>query len=269
MNISRRRSHCKPQRLLATIAARRQPRYDAFVAFSDALGTGLESFRTLAGRAGDVGRHVLSLLTLRRRVMSPKGPASSSSPSGDTHARMARTKFEIGSPAVAVGGEPGELPATYGRDRVVLLARDPWCIFAYWEVTPSTRADATRNLDDDARLVLRIHDLTGGRISNDGDPWLDVELDADTGSEYVNVARPGVVLSAELGFRTGAGHFVPLVRSNALQVPPSQASPDGTVSWLPLRIHNAKSAASRSRGPAVDALPAGIPLRSGDIGVRH
>ena len=182
---------------------------------------------------------------------------------------MARTKFEIGSPAVAASGEPGELPATYGRDRAVLLARDPWCIFVYWEITPSTRADATRNLDDVARLVLRIHDLTGGRVANDGDPWLDVELDADTGSEYVNVARPGVVLSAELGLRTGEGHFIPIVRSNALQVPPSQASPDGTVSWLPLRIHNARSAASRSRGPAVDALPAGAPLRSGDIGVRH
>jgi hypothetical protein len=269
VNISRRRSHCKPSRLRATIAARRQPRYDTVVALADALGTGLETFRALAGRAGDVGRHLQSLLLLRRRVAPPNGPASSSSPTGDMHARMARAKFDIGSPAVAVGGEPGELPATYGRDRAVLLARDPWCIFAYWELTPATRAEAARNAGDDTRLVLRIHDLTGGRVAPDGEPWLDVELGTNAGSEYVNVARPGVVLSAELGLRTGDGRFIPLVRSNALQVPPSQASPDGSLCWLPLRIHGARSAASRPRGPAVDALPAGTPLRSSDVGVRH
>lgn len=271
VNISRRRPHCKPQRPRATIAAGRQPRYDTFVALSDALGNGLETFRVLAGRAGDVGRHVQSLLLPRRRATTPAGPAASSAPAGDTHARMARTKFDIGSPATAVGGEPGALRATYGRDRAVLLARDPWCIYAYWELTPATRAEAARNVGDDAtdaQLVLRIHDLTGGRV--DGDGWLDVDLGTDAGSDYVNVARPGVVLRAELGLRTRAGTFLSLVRSNALQVPPSQASPDGTVSWLPLRIHSTRSAAGRPRGPAVDALPAGTPpLRSSDVGVRH
>jgi hypothetical protein len=253
-----------------------KPCYDTVVALSDVLGSGLEAFRALAGRAGTVGRHMQSLLILRRRTTSHRDPAAiGRSPAGETHARIARMKFDIGSPAIPFGGEPGELPAIYGRDRIVLLPRDPWWVYAYWEITPATRAEAMRTLGvdaDAAPLVLRIHDLTAdAQVADQRDPWIDVEISVDVGSQYMNVGRPGVTVSAELGLCTRAGRFAPLVRSNTLQVPPSQASPDGTVSWLPMRIPSARSAASRPRA-AHDALPtAATPpaLRSGDAGVRH
>jgi hypothetical protein len=245
--------------------------YDGPVALADALENGLETFRAIADRVGSVGRSLQSLLGRRAR---PRLEPGSTSAAADTHTRIARIKFDLGSPAVPFGGEARELPDTYGRDRAVLLARDPWWLFAYWEITPGTRAEAVSTLGGEAqlaRLVLRIHDLTSAARGTDhGDPSIDVEVSGDAGSEYVNVGRPGVVVNAELGLCTRAGRFVPLVRSNTLQVPPSQASADGTVSWLPMRMPTARGTANRPRSP--DALAnAGTPpsLRSGDAGVRH
>ena len=34
-----------------------------------------------------------------------------------------------------------ELPAQYGQNKLVLLVRDPWWVYAYWEVTDSKRRE--------------------------------------------------------------------------------------------------------------------------------
>ena len=35
-----------------------------------------------------------------------------------------------------------ELPAHYGEDRITVMARDPWWLFAYWEIRPGPRKGA-------------------------------------------------------------------------------------------------------------------------------
>ena len=249
------------------------------MALSDALESGVATFRTLAARAGHVGRQLQSFLppVLRRRNAPAWSPAiTEPSAAEGTHARIARAKFDLGSPAVRVGGEPGDLPRAYGRDRVVLLPRDPWWIFAYWEITPATRDEALRAFGVEAtgaQMILRVHDLTASADTAEGDvPSIDVEVPSATGGRYVDVGRPGITSYAELGLRTPAGRFVPLVRSNTLHVPPSQASPDATVSWLPLRTPSGRIAATRPQGSAAATPPGSATsptLRSGDAGVRH
>jgi hypothetical protein len=125
--------------------------------------------------------------------------------------------------------EAGELPSAYGVDRLTLLARDPWCIFAYWEVTPGRREPALEALGREAEgacQVLRLY-----AHGADGDATVDVELPVDLGSRYLSVASPGASCRAEIGLSAPSGRFVPLVSSNTVRMPSAAPSNDTSLVW--------------------------------------
>ena len=135
-----------------------------------------------------------------------------------------------------VDPEPGDLPPAYGVDRLVLVPRDPWWIFVFWEVAPSTREAAITALGaeaDEARPMLRVYDVSfvDPRGSNTSLSF-DVEVPSEVQSWYVNVGRPAASYCAEVGLRTTSGHFLPLVRSNVIATPRATPSPDREVRWL-------------------------------------
>lgn len=132
--------------------------------------------------------------------------------------------------------EPGDLPAAYGVDRLVLLPRDPWWVFVFWEIAPATRDAACTALGAEAagaRPMLRLYDVTfvDPRGSN-ASLSFDVEVPTGVESWYVNVGRPAASYCAEVGLRTAAGRFLPLVRSNVVATPRATPSPDREVRWL-------------------------------------
>ncbi|MCW5891866.1 MAG: DUF4912 domain-containing protein [bacterium] len=155
--------------------------------------------------------------------------------------RVEESKFWLG-PAVrgepAVGpssGEHGELPRAYGRDRCVLLPRDPWWLFAFWEVTPTTRVAALRALAAEAEgavEVLRVFERPLGGAERLA---FDVELTPGADRWYVPLGRPGGAWVVELGLRTARGRFVPLVRSNPAVAPAAAASEQTEVEWVTVR----------------------------------
>src|SRR5262249_12828065 len=147
-------------------------------------------------------------------------------------------RSEIGAPAV-VDRETAELPRSYGADRIVLLPRDPWWSFTYWEITPTTRVQGLRALGGEAegaREVLRVYDVTFITFTGDN-AWLsfDVELPPGADHWYLNVGRPAASFCVEIGLRTPGGRFLPLARSNAITTPRTSPSPDTTVRWVDLR----------------------------------
>lgn len=152
--------------------------------------------------------------------------------------------------------EPGELPHGYGTDRLVLLPRDPWWVFAYWEVIPAVRGTALRGLGaeaEGARDVLRVYDVTFLTFTGDN-AWFffDVELTPGADRWYVNVPRPAAAYVAEIGLRTRAGRFVPLVRSSTVSTPRAAASADTDVRWVELRRDGSTTVAP-------DRLPSEVP----------
>src|SRR5262249_44761981 len=71
-------------------------------------------------------------------------------------------KFDVGAAEHSVdAGAP--LPEGYGDNRLVIMTRDPFWFFAYWEVTPERaeqlRVAHGRNCWDEATLTLRVYDL--------------------------------------------------------------------------------------------------------------
>ena len=106
--------------------------------------------------------------------------------------------------------EPGELPQSYGRNRLVLLPVDPYLMYAYWELASDPPPTAG------ARAVLRFHEQSH--------PF-DVEVDLDAGKSYVHLWSSAKVYQADLGLRGEDGSFIPLAQSNTVGTPPSQPVP--------------------------------------------
>jgi len=107
--------------------------------------------------------------------------------------------------------DPGELPSTYGKNRLVLLPIDPYLIYAYWEL-----ADGPPPTDG-AHPVLRFHETPGRPF--------DIEVDLGAGNWYVHLWSAGKQYQAALGVRSEDGTFVELAQSNTVQTPSSGPVP--------------------------------------------
>jgi hypothetical protein len=114
------------------------------------------------------------------------------------------------------------LPSQYGEDKAVLMVRDPWWLYAYWEVTPRRegevaeairRAGLTRE-----KSVLRVYDVTGSSVSA-AHSFFDIELVNFASNWYIDVGVPDRQWVVEVGIRTREGRFFMLVRSNVVRTP--------------------------------------------------
>ena len=101
-----------------------------------------------------------------------------------------------------------DLPWSYDDDRVVLLARDPRTLFAYWDMHPDTVAAATKELGD-AKAFLRLE-----LVANDESELLR-ELDVDLGWRgfYLYDCTPNRDYRVELVMKASDGRVRSLGRS--------------------------------------------------------
>src|SRR5687768_11829660 len=121
-----------------------------------------------------------------------------------------------------------ELPEGYGVDQVTLLARDPYTLFAHWEVTERAREHAGGR--EDAVLVLRLHALVGpdgpaGQI-------IDERLHGDLGRGYLPAPFPGALIDAAIGVRKPDGGFTPIAFAPRLRVPHATVADEAPVEWM-------------------------------------
>lgn len=126
-----------------------------------------------------------------------------------------------------------ELPETYGVDECEVLFKDPFWVFAYWEVTDGGLSSARAQLGQSAaaaRLVLRMFTTLP---SPDGVERRtdDVELPWNHGRRYLPSPKPGAHLRVAVGLLSPEGYFAPIAHSSLLRVPPAEPQP-GPVEWM-------------------------------------
>ena len=151
--------------------------------------------------------------------------------------RIEQSKFAVGPDgAESRGVDAGELPWSYGEDRITAIARDPDSAFLYWEVTDGGIAAARARLGpagQDGWLDLRIYDTTGrdfdGTNAND---YFDIRVERQDREYFVMIRRPTSTMHVEIGVRTHEGFFQPIARSGRTEFPRSSPSPDGHLEWM-------------------------------------
>jgi uncharacterized protein len=151
------------------------------------------------------------------------------------------------------------LPHRYHDDRITLIARDPYWLHAYWEVTAANYARAQALLGDalPATLVLRVYHYPAPHDPASGQ--MDIELHADARNWYVHGGRPGHGFEVEIGLRGPGDRFVPLSRSNRATTPLDRMSEVRDEKWLSLAGEDeqmyALSGGYATMGPASAEMP--------------
>ncbi|MBU2541664.1 MAG: DUF4912 domain-containing protein [Candidatus Omnitrophica bacterium] len=130
-----------------------------------------------------------------------------------------------------------QFPADYGLNRVRLMVKDPFWVFAYWEIPFDNLNSLKSRLSDEeirtAKTVLRMYDVTlldfNGTNANS---YFDIEVDIYANNWYVNLYKDGVSYIAEIGLRTAGGRFISLARSNCVHTPRVSYSPRSEQIWM-------------------------------------
>ena len=114
------------------------------------------------------------------------------------------------------------LPTCYGDDQITLLVRDPWWLYAYWEVTPRREEEVLKAIRRAGlvrqKTVLRVYDTTGAAPEN-ANSFFDIELNFFADHWYIDVGNPDREWVVDVGIRTTNGRFFTLVRSRQVRTP--------------------------------------------------
>jgi len=137
-------------------------------------------------------------------------------------------------PALLSGND---LPHRYGTDRLVLMARDPAWLFAYWEVSAARQDDFDRVYGPQAwrgsRPALRVYDVTGVDFNGqNAQRVFDIGLHEATDNWHINVDAPDHSFLVDLGRVLPDGRFITLLRSNLVQTPRAGLSDRTDEQWM-------------------------------------
>lgn len=125
----------------------------------------------------------------------------------------------------AAGAEAGELPESYGTQRLLLTARDPRWLYAHWDLTnEQLRNYNSRSID--RHLVLRIY-----RNEVAGQPHKEIHVHPESRNWFANVGDGGARYVAELGYYRPGDAWVSIATSGATMTPPDNLS-DDTAVWF-------------------------------------
>jgi hypothetical protein len=145
----------------------------------------------------------------------------------DTEARVMPPEVE----ARTYQEMPRELPDNYGDNQIYLLVRDPYWIYAYWEIQEGHQRHHLAELGgswESVVSVLRVYDVTEeGKTPS----FSDIVLQNMVRSWYLNT-QPNRSYFVEIGLLHRDGRFICLARSNHVTTPRSGMSEIIDDQWM-------------------------------------
>ncbi|MCL6477108.1 MAG: DUF4912 domain-containing protein [Peptococcaceae bacterium] len=130
-----------------------------------------------------------------------------------------------------------ELPRSYNVDRLVLLVRDPYWIYAYWEISAAKMEEIAAGYEPwvwgPSRPVLRVYDVTGVDFNgSNANSFFDCSLNELAENWYINVPRANRTYCADLGRLLPDGSFITILRSNPVTTPRDALSDNLDEEWM-------------------------------------
>jgi len=116
------------------------------------------------------------------------------------------------------------IPERYSDDRIIIMYRDPWWIYSYWDISEERKNGVINTISENdrqnMRLLIRVYDVTGKDFNGyNAHYYFDIDVPSLNANWYINTNHPGRSFCVEIGFLTAAGRFYLLARSNVLKAP--------------------------------------------------
>ena len=133
---------------------------------------------------------------------------------------------------------PGpQLPRSYGVDRIVLMAKDPHWLYAYWEITATKQGEFNHTYGPVAwhstHPVLRVYDVTGVAFNGvNANRYVDIQVGDYANNWHIEVEEPDRSFCVDMGRMFPDGRFVTLLRSNIVTTPRASLSNRLDEEWM-------------------------------------
>lgn len=175
--------------------------------------------------------------------------------------QVERSKYDVGVPTRDLSVRvPKDLPAGYGKDRIVCMVRDPYWLHCYWEITRHAVSRAEAALGQEwhtAKPILRLLDVTSNDTTSNSERIVrDIEIHGGCNNWYIDVANPPRSYRIDIGYLSRSGQFYVLARSNVVSTPRAGISDVIDENWADIDFQKADRIYAMSGGfdPSASSL---------------
>lgn len=171
------------------------------------------------------------------------------------------SKYDVGIPTKDLSARvPKDLPAGYGKDRIVVMVRDPYWLHAYWELTRAAvqRAEAALGQEwHGAKPILRVLDVGSHDTTSHTESIVkDIDIHGGCQNWYLDVSDPPRSFRVDIGYLAKNGQFYVLARSNVVSTPRAGVSDIIDENWADIDVKKADRIYAMSGGfdPSASSL---------------
>lgn len=227
---------------------------------------GLAREQGIAGWHGMTKDELVAALAKRRRsatcpsrkdrrdagpTMAAAARDTSNSSSGEE--QIESSKYHVGIPTRDLSAKvPKDLPAGYGKDRLVVMVRDPYWLHCYWELTRQAIQRAETALGQEwhtAKPVLRLLDVSRRDVTSSTEAIVrDIDIHGGCNNWYIDVADPPRSFRVDIGYLARSGQFYVLARSNVATTPRAGISDVLDENWADIDAQKADRIYAMSSG---------------------
>jgi hypothetical protein len=160
----------------------------------------------------------------RSRAPVQRSAARDTSGASSPEEAVENSKYNIGVPTLNLSTKaPKDLPQGYGKDRIVVMVRDPYWLHSYWELTRHAiqRAEAALGQDwHHSKPILRLLDVSSGETTSTSESIVrDIPIHGGCNNWYIDVNDPPRSFRVDIGYLAPSGKFYVLARSNVVSTP--------------------------------------------------
>ncbi len=190
---------------------------------------------------------------LKSASRAPVQTAAARNTSGGPEEQVESSKYDVGVPTRDLSSRvPKDLPTGYGKDRIVVMVRDPYWLHCYWELTRHAIARAEAALEQEwhtAKPILRLLDVTSNDTTSTSErPIRDIDIHGGCNNWYIDVSNPPRSFRVDIGYLARSGKFYVLARSNVVTTPRAGVSDVIDENWADLDARKADRIYAMSGG---------------------
>jgi len=163
------------------------------------------------------------------KPQEPIPPPSNTNPAIVAKIRLAQAEKELrkdlaqAAPKTSLTPLNSIPPIEKGKDRLILMVRDPYWIHAHWDIMRHSVDRAKAALAENwhtVKPILRLLKLDDSGTTNNAEvTYKDIEIHGGVRNWYIDVDSPPSRFKMLMGYLCGNGRFYELARSNIVTTP--------------------------------------------------